>query len=196
MAALPALCLLFTGTTAAQPPAGGRPGAIPAGTGLNLLVLEGQNGVHDVRTPATALLVIEVRDENYRPLEGVKVVFQLPRQGPSGSFEGGVQDKQVVTNVQGQASAAFTPNTQAGRFTVHATAAFGARTGAISIMQRNEAVRNATWVARHKTFAVIVAVGAAGAAATFAARSASSSPAGSKPTLTITSGIPSFSSPQ
>jgi hypothetical protein len=196
MAAFAALCLPFTGSTAAQPPVGGPPGAIPDSAGLNLLVLEGQNAVHDVGTPTTALLVIEVRDENHRPLEGVHVVFQLPLEGPSGSFEGGVPEKQGVTNVQGQASAAFMPNREVGRFAIYAKATLGARTGTISIIQRNEAVRNATWIARHKTLAVIIAVGAAGTAAAIATRSGSSSAAGSKPTVTITSGIPTFSPPQ
>lgn len=196
MAASAALCLLFAGTTAAQPSVGGPPGARPDGSGLNLLVLVGQNAVHDVRTLTTALLVVEVRDENYRPLEGVNVIFQLPLEGPSGSFEDGVRDRQVVTNVQGQASAAFTPNKEVGRFAIHAKATFGARTGTISIMQRNEAVRTATWIARHKTLAVIIAAGAASTAATLAIRSGSSSAASSKPTVTITSGIPTFSPPQ
>jgi hypothetical protein len=191
------ICVLLNGTLGAQSAKATSAKAPPTGEGLNLLVLEGQGAINDIRTLKAMTLVIEVRDENYRPLEGAAVDFQVPIRGPSGFFEGELRNKQVITNVQGQAAAAFTPNTERGRFTIQTKASFGTRTGMVSIVQRNGQPESTTWISRHKTLTILIAVGVAGAAtaAVLTTRSASSS-ASSKPTVTITSGIPTFGSPQ
>jgi hypothetical protein len=189
--------LLLTGTTAAQPISDIQTSLAPTGERLNLVVLQGQRTVNDIRTPTTMMLVIEVRDENYRPLEGATVEFELPVTGPSGSFEGGVRNKKVTTNAQGQAFTAFEPNPEPGRFTIQARATHGTRTGMVTIMQQNRRAQSTTWITRHKTLAIVIAVGAAGAAtsAILTTRGGALSPS-SKPTVTITSGIPTFGSPQ
>jgi hypothetical protein len=191
------VCLLLNGMLAAQPPKARVSNAPPTSEGLNLLVLEGQGAVNDIRMPKAMTLVIEVRDDNYRPLEGAAVDFQLPPKGPSGSFDGELRNKQVVTNVQGQAAAVFTPNTERGRFTIQTKASFGARTGMASIMQRNGQPESPTWINRHKTLMILIAAGVAGGATAAVLRTGGgSSSASSKPTVTITSGIPTFGSPQ
>jgi hypothetical protein len=196
-ATLVVICLLLNGTLAAQSAKATLSKAPPNGGGLNLLVLEGQGAINDIRAPRAMTLVIEVRDENYRPLEGAAVDFQLPIRGPSGFFEGESRKKPVTTNVQGQAAATFTPNMERGRFTIQANASFGNRTGMVSIVQRNGQPESTTWMSRHKTLMILMAVGVAGGAtaAILTTRSGSSS-ASSKPTVTITSGIPTFGSPQ
>jgi hypothetical protein len=196
LATLVLVGLLLTDTTSAQA-ISDRPTS-PAQTGerLNLVVLQGLDPVNDVRTPTTTMLVVEVRDENYRPLEGATVEFELPATGPSGSFEGGVRIKKAMTNAQGQAFTAFEPNPTAGRFSIQARATFGTRTGMVTIMQPPKPAQSRMWISRHKTLAIVIAVGAAGgAAAILATRRRASSPS-STPTVTITSGIPTFGSPQ
>jgi hypothetical protein len=143
------------------------------------------------------VLVVEVRDENYRPIEGAAVEFELPQDGPSGSFEGGVRNKKAITNAQGQAFTAFEPNPEPGRLAIQVRANFGTRTGMVTIVQQNTRGRSTTWITRHKTLAIVIAVGAAGAAtsAILTTRGGGVSP-GSKPPVTITSGIPTFGSPQ
>jgi len=197
LATLVAAGLLLTGTTAAQPISDTRTSSTPTGERLNLIVLQGLDAVNDVRTPTTTMLVVEVRDENYRPLEGATVEFELPPTGPSGSFEGGVRTKKAITNAQGQAFTAFERNPAASRFSIQARATFGARTGMVTIMQPTKPAQSRMWINRHKTLAIVIAVGVAGAAtaAILTTRGGVSSPS-SKPTVTITSGIPSFASPQ
>ena len=197
LATLVAAGLLLTGTTAAQPISDTRIGSKTTGERLNLVVLQGLDAVNDVHAPTTTMLVVEVRDENYRPLEGATVEFELPPTGPSGSFEGGGRIKKAITNAQGQAFTAFEPNPAAGRFSIQARATFGARTGMVTINRPTQPAQSRMWINRHKTLAIVIAVGVAGAAtaAILTTRGGASS-SSSKPTVTITSGIPSFGSPQ
>lgn len=75
------LRLGLPGPAAAQQPAPTvQPGssiATPPGS-LTIFVLEGQNGVNDIRVPSTVMVVVEVRDEDAKPVEGADVVFELP----------------------------------------------------------------------------------------------------------------------
>ena len=113
------------------------PGLAPLPDSLILYVLEGQNEVHDIRIPATAMPVVEVRDENGQPIEGADVTFEMPPMGPGGAFAGGQRTFKAKTNSQGQAAAVFTPNMQTGRFTIKVTAMSGSRTGHANILQTN-----------------------------------------------------------
>lgn len=188
---------LLTGTTTAQPTSATQTSSVPTGERLNIVILQGQRAVNDVRTSTTMMLVVEVRDENYRPLEGATVEFKLPQNGPSGSFEGGVRDKTVTTNTQGQAFTDFEPNPEPGRLAIQVRATFGERTGMVTIIQQNTRGRSTTWINRHKMLAIVIAAGVAGTAtaAILTTRGGASSPS-SKPTVTITSGIPTFGTPQ
>jgi hypothetical protein len=188
--------LLLTGTTSAQAISDKPTSPAQTGERLNLVVLQGLDAVNDVRTPTTTMLVVEVRDENYRPLEGATVEFELPATGPSGSFEGGVRVKKAMTNAQGQAFTAFEPNPAASRFSIQARATFGTRTGMVTIMYPPKPTQSRMWISRHKTLAIVIAVGAAGAAAAILATRGRASSPSSTPTVTITSGIPTFGSPQ
>ena len=187
--------LLVTGTTSAQAISDRPTTSDHTGDRLHLVVLQGLAAVNDVRVPTSTTLVVEVRDENYRPLEGATVEFELPADRPSGSFEGGVRIKKAITNAQGQAFTAFEPNPTAGRFSIEARATFGARTGMVTIMQPTKPAESRMWISRHKTLAIVIAVGVAGAA-TAAILSTRGGTQSSKPTVTITPGIPTFGGPQ
>ena len=148
MRVLMAISFSLTGALLAQ-----QPNPAPAGAGgLKILVLEGQGGVNNLRAPMAMNLLVEVRDENDRPVEGATVSFQMPFMGPSGGFEGGVRNKDATTNVQGQAAVSYTPNMEPGRFTVQVKAMQGGRTGMTTIMQQNsttgEAIQTKSWFSR------------------------------------------------
>ena len=195
LATLVIAALLLTGTTSAQAISDRPTTSEPTGKGLHLVVLQGLPAVNDLRTPTTVTLVVEVRDDNYIPLEGATVEFELSATGPSGSFEGGARIKKAITNAQGQAFTPFEPNPAAGPFSIEARAAYGTRTGMVTIMQPTRPAQSR--ISRHKTLAIVIALGVAGAAtaAILATRGGASSPS-SKPTVTITPGIPTFGSPQ
>jgi hypothetical protein len=84
--------------------------------------------------------VVEVRDENDRPIENAEVTFRLPPSGPGGSFPGQKFSRTVRTNPQGQAAlTGFTPNHELGDFGITVTATYGTLMGRATIHQTNEA---------------------------------------------------------
>lgn len=196
-----AICFSLTGALLAQ-----QPNLVPAGTvtgtgGLKILVLEGQDGVNNIRAPMAMNLVVEVRDDNDRPVEGATVSFQLPLMGPSGGFEGGVRNKDATTNIQGQAAVSYTPNMELGRFTIQVKTMQGGRTGMTTITQQNsntgEAVRTKSWFSRHKKIVIAAAVAVVGVGlAVGLTRGGSKSGSSGGGTVTITPGVPTVGGPQ
>ena len=195
-----AIWFFSTGWLFAQQPSRAPANAPPAAGGLKVAVLEGQNGVNNIRMPMSVDLVVEVRDENDRPVEGATVNFQLPLMGASGGFEGGVRNKETTSNVQGQASVSYTPNEELGRFTVQVKAMQGGRTGMTTIMQQNantEAGQTKSWFSRHKKIviaAAVVAVGVGLGVGLTRGGSKSGSSGGSG--ITISPGVPTVAGPQ
>ena len=55
-------------------------------TSIELTVVQGEGALNGLGQRATQEPVVEVRDQNKRPLSGAAVVFTLPTQGPSGEF--------------------------------------------------------------------------------------------------------------
>jgi hypothetical protein len=185
------------------------PGPVPANTvqvssgTLNILPLLGGNSVNNVRAPMPTDLGVEVRDLNDRPVEGATVTFQLPLMGASGSFEGGVRNKDVRTNVQGQAVTSFTPNTETGRMTIQVKAVAGGLSGMTTITERNSTTsvsatgaqgRKGGWIGHHKLLLIISAAVVGGViAAVVVTRGGSSSSTSSGTTaIAITPGVPTI----
>jgi hypothetical protein len=137
-------------TQAQTPPVPAAPGQTPAAPAqtpiaplptvqdLKILTLEGERSVNNTSRHIGIQPVVEVRDENDRPVEGATVVFRLPVSGPGGSFPGKSPTFSAATNAQGQAAASgFVPNDELGRFDIHVTATYQNRTGETTISQTN-----------------------------------------------------------
>ena len=161
---------------------------------LTIYILEGRGQIHVIRNPASAMPVVEVRDENSLPLEGAEVVFDLPQVGPSGSFAGQRFTFTTRTNSQGQAAAIFTPNAETGRYNIRVTARAGNRIGHALIPQSN-ALRSGTAEPKSGLFkfawwkvAVLAGVGAT--VGILVARGGSSGPS-----VTLIPGTPTFGAP-
>ena len=105
---------------------------------LKIYVLQGQNALNEIGHGPAAPTVVEVRDDNDRPLEGASVIFRLPPTGPGGTFADGKLTVSGRTNQQGQvAMTGFVPNNQAGSYSVKVTASLRDMLGNGSIEQRN-----------------------------------------------------------
>ena len=202
--ALPMLiCCYLAGTLSAQQSNTAAASGAQLSETLKIIPLVGQDQVNNLRVPVPVDLVVEIRDQNDRPLEGAMVHFQLPLMGASGSFEGGVRDKQVTSNLQGQATVTYTPNTEHGRFTIQVRATLGGQAGMANIPQQNLAENEPgqkSWFSRHKTLMILIAVGAAGGViagvlASGGSSSTTSGSTGTTTTITITPGIPTVSGP-
>ncbi len=109
-----------------------------APAGLNLVIVEGEGAINNIRQRVAREPIVQVEDENHRPVAGAAVLFALPRSGASGTFANGATTLQVTTDQQGRAVArGLRPNNQAGRFQIAVTATYGVLTATIAITQMN-----------------------------------------------------------
>lgn len=164
---------------------------------LRIVVIEGEGVINDTKQRTNRPPVVEVQDENGKPVAGAAVAFSLPSQGPSGEFPNGSKSLTTTTDSQGRASAlGIHPNHQTGTLEIRVTASYQGRTANAIITQTN--VPGAAPVgmsAGKKVLIVAVVVGAAAAGGIAATRHGSSSSSSSPPALVITPGAPSVGGP-
>jgi hypothetical protein len=192
---------------AATPPSPAQPLApLPVEQSLKLIVLAGNGEMNDLERRVMAPLVVQVVDQNERPVEGAEVVFRFPISGPGAAFAGGKASETVRTNGVGQAAAVgWMANGQVGPFQVHANASYGNQVGETTISMTNvtrivaEAKKSkAKSLWSHRWFKVAVIGGAAvaiGLGVYFGTRGGGSS-TNSGSTVTINPGSPTIGGPQ
>jgi hypothetical protein len=139
---------------------------------LNIVIVEGEGAINNIRLRTAREPIVRVEDENHKPVAGAVVVFALSNQGASGSFTGGAHSLSVVTDSQGQAAArGFHPNNVQGQYQMHVTASSNGRTANTNITESNvvAAATAATTAAAAgisgKLIAIIVIAAAAAAGA-------------------------------
>jgi len=168
---------------------------------LNLVVVEGEGAINNIRQRTAREPIVRVEDENHKPVAGAAVVFLLPSQGASGSFAGGAQMLTVMTNNQGLAVArGLKPNSLPGQFQIRVNASFQGQTATVSIAQTNAVLAAGTAAAAAGISAKLIAilVIAGGAAAAGAVVATHTGGGGGTPTVaptTITAGAGSVTAP-
>ena len=63
-------------------------------------MLAGSGEMNDLERRVMAPLVVQVLDQNDRPMEGAEVVFRFPLNGPGATFPGGKNSVIVRTNAR------------------------------------------------------------------------------------------------
>lgn len=178
------VCLLLPADALAQqillsPQARPTPGQVKPRS-LSVVPLEGEGAVNFIPLRTATAPVVEVRDENDKPVEGATVVFKLPSSGPSGYFPGQEQTQTTVTDYRGQAGArGYMMNDQPGKFVIDITATYQDRVGQLLMTQTNSVDRVAPEATKRggkgKWITLLILGGAgAGAAAYFGLRDNSS----------------------
>jgi hypothetical protein len=196
-------------TPTAQPSAQPAPTApmapLPMIQSLKVTALTGNREMNDLERGIMAPLVVQVLDQNDRPVEGAEVVFRFPLNGPGATFRGGNTSQTVRTNGQGQAAAMnWTANNRVGTFTIRVTAAYGNQLGETTVSMTNvtrireaeegkKGRKQASWYSSKWVKIALIAGGAATVAGVvLATRGGGSS---STPTITITPGSPTVGGP-
>src|ERR1043165_315721 len=72
---------------------------------LNLVIVEGDGAINNIRQRTAREPIVQVEDENHRPVAGAAVVFTLPQTGAGGVFANGSNTLTAITNSQGRAIA-------------------------------------------------------------------------------------------
>ena len=136
---------------------------------LNLVVIEGEGAINDIRQRTAREPIVQVQDENHRPVAGAIVTFTLPGRGASGVFANGSQTLTVTTDQQGQAVArGLRPNGIKGQVKIRVNANHRGQTASITITQTNAIIGAAAAGAAAggisaKLIAILAVVGAAAA---------------------------------
>ena len=170
---------------------------------LNLVVLEGEGATNNIRQRTAREPIVQVQDENHKPVAGAIIVFTLPSNGAGGVFANGAKTLSMVSDNQGQAVArGFRPNGLKGQYQIRVSASHQGQTASTSIHMTNAALA-ASGVASAgvsaKLIAVLVVVGAAAAGgAYYATHSGSTTPAAAVtvPGTTIAAGTGSVGPPR
>lgn len=159
---------------AATPPEPGTPAIGRAPSVLKLLVLQGQDAINNIKRRTARDPVVQVTDENDRPIGGVAITFTLPSRGPSGVFANGARSLTAITNSEGIATATgFTPNTVEGDLMMQVSASYQGQTASTVIAQANIAGAGGMSAA---TIGIIGAVAAAAAVGAVVALGGDDSP--------------------
>lgn len=118
---------------------------------LNLIVVEGEGAINNLSQRVAREPIVQVEDENRKPVAGAAVTFILPDGGASGVFLDGSRTLITVTDQSGRAIArGLQANRLAGKFQIRVSASFQGQVGSTVIQQVN---------------AIAAAAGAAGGAA-------------------------------
>jgi len=165
--------------------------------GLQIRILEGEGAINNVRQRTARDPIVEIRDENNRPVAGAVVVFTLPGRGPSGAFANGSQMTTVTTNANGQAvGSGLTPNSVEGQFNIQVSASHQGKTASTVITQTN-AMAAAAGIAAGKLITILAIVGGAAAGGIIAVSGDDNGNGGAAPpSVSISSGSPSVGAPR
>lgn len=150
-----AVASLIVPQAAAQAPA----------AGLQITILDGDDAMNNIRQRTAREPIVQVEDENHKPVAGAAVIFLLPNDGAGGAFAGGARTLTTVTDSKGQAVArGLRPNHTAGKFQIRVQASYEGKTAQTTINQTNlvaaSAAASAGIIPKWVTVLVIGAVAA------------------------------------
>jgi hypothetical protein len=170
---------------------------------LQIVVLEGQGAINNVSRRSAHDPVVQVVDENQRPVRGVTVTFLLPRGGPGGSFLDGSNTVTTITDEQGRAiGRGLQPNSLTGPFNIEVRASSGDLSASASIRQINAAPAREPGSGSSRKF-ILLGVVAGAVAGVVAATSggdgrtsSAAPPSTPSSAATVTPGTPGFGPPR
>jgi hypothetical protein len=163
---------------------------------LNIVIVEGEGAVNNIRQRMAREPMVQVTDENRKPVAGAAVVFLLPNQGAGGVFANGARSLTTLTDANGNAVArGMRANRLSGQYQVQVTASHQGQTASISIGMTNAALTGAVASGAALKWLLILGV-AGGAAAGVAVAAGGGDGASSRPSTTVTPGTPTVGGPR
>jgi hypothetical protein len=144
---------------------------------LQIVILEGEDVSNNIKERTAREPIVQVTDENHKPVAGAAVLFSIDSQGgrAGASFEHGAKVFHGTTDANGQVTAkGFHPNAHTGQFHVNVTASKGQLVSHATIAQTNVAAATTAatttgitgFVAAHVVLVSAVAAGVAAGVAT------------------------------
>jgi hypothetical protein len=158
---------------------------------LNLVVVEGEGAINNIKLRTSRNTIVQVEDENHKPVAGAAVTFLLPADGPGGAFAGGTKSATLVSDSAGRVNMPrLSLNQNPGSYSIRVTASNQGLVANATIAQSS--VAGAAGLATTSIIAIVAGVAAAGGvAAVVASRGGNTTPTPptpSAPTGTISAG--------
>jgi hypothetical protein len=189
-----ALAVLLSCLIAAPLPAQ-TPVTTTAPTQINILILEGEGAINNVRQRVTREAMVQVEDENHKPVAAAAVTFFLPGDGASGVFSNGSRSITVLTDEQGKAAVrGIRMNKVQGKLQIRVEASFKGLTNSALIKQTNALGAAVAGGAISGKMLAIILLGAAGGAAV--GFIIASNMSGGKPAAVAVPGTPTVGPPK
>ena len=105
---------------------------------LKISILDGQGAVNNIKQRLAREPVVQVTDENDRPVGGALVTFALPQNGPGTVFSNGARTLTVTADSNGMATASgMSVNAEKGEFLINVSASHEGETATATIEQSN-----------------------------------------------------------
>ena len=137
----------------------------PAPAKLNIVIVEGEGAINSVRQRVAREPVVQVEDENHKPIAGAAITFLLPNQGAGAAFANGAKSLTVLTDDKGQAVArGLRPNNVNGQYQVRVNASFRGQTASTTVTQTNSIAVAAVAGGISAKVLIILAIAGAGVA--------------------------------
>lgn len=128
-------CLL---ALSAAPALDGQQSSAPAKPNLQISILSGEGALNDIRQRTAREPIVQVEDENHKPVAGAAVLFLLPDSGPGGTFVDGSRSYSTVTDADGRATAhGMQPNGVAGSWNIVVQVTYAGAMASTVIHQQN-----------------------------------------------------------
>ena len=167
---------------------------------IRIVIVEGEGAINNVRQRVAREPIVQVEDENRRPVAGAAVTFLLPNQGAGATFTNGARSLTITTDTQGRAVArGLRPNNVNGQYEIRVNASHQGRTDSATINQTNAITAAAATGISAKLIAIIAIAGGAVAAGAVVAATrggdGNGNGGGGSPTV-IVPGAPSVGGPQ
>jgi len=161
---------------------------------LNIVVIRGDGAINNIKSRTAREMIVEVRDENNKPVAGASVAFLLPDSGPGVVSSNGSRMVTSMTDANGRAAArGLKPNGQSGNYNIQVRANFQQSFGQIVVAQSNVIAAGA---AISGLTAALIVVGAAAAAGTVYAVTRDSNGGPGRASVGVSAGTPAAGAPR
>jgi hypothetical protein len=140
MAALVMVTIAFADLAHATAQAASGATASPASQpkSLYITIVAGEGALNDIRTRTAREPIVQVDDENHKPVAGALVLFSLDKSGTSYANFGGMSSISVHTNEAGRAVASgFQITGRRGTYTIHVRASYGSLVAEEAFIESN-----------------------------------------------------------
>lgn len=168
--------------------------------GLRITIVEGDEAILNVRQRVSREAIIQVEDENRRPVAGALVTLTAPRDGASAIFSNGLNNITLTTDDAGRVVVrGIRPNSAQGKYSIRVNAVKDGMRGTAQIQMSNVALAAAAGGISAKVVAILLIAGAgaaAGAVAVTRNGNGAAPAAGVATPIRITPGTPTVGPPR